>query len=79
MKFALPKNRFFKGSFMGQAKGRMQDGGEKVAKNIIRIPFTELTDPPVRARGSGIFRLFGGGFPSLYIAVRGTNRKTRKR
>ena len=79
MKFALSKNRFFKGGFMGRATGGMQGGDQKVAKNIFRIPFTELTDPPVRARGSGSFRLFGGEFPSLYIAVRGPNRKTRKR
>ena len=39
MKFALPKNRFFKGSFMGQAKGRMQDGDEKVAENVFSVPF----------------------------------------
>lgn len=39
MKFALPKNRFFKGSFMGQVKGRMQDGGEKVAENVFSVPF----------------------------------------
>lgn len=34
-----PENRFFKGNFSGQAKDRMQGGGEKVAKNVFSVPF----------------------------------------
>ena len=39
VKFTLPKSRFFKGIFMGQAKGRMQDEGAKVAEIIFLVPF----------------------------------------
>lgn len=71
---------FFQGEFYGAGQGQNARRGRKgCRKCFFRSPFTELTDLPIRARGSGIFRLFGGGFPSLYIAGRGPKRKTRKR